>query len=141
MISFPSFDHVGIMSFTDDGMYAVCAPVVASMTKIPLPSMRSTAISFATGLHLGCVQPGAGQLRSSFCWPPLAYITHTLGMPKLSLLWNAIIEPSGDQDGDCELFAEVVIRATPVPSEFIVKISAPAPGTTPVKAIFVPSGE
>jgi hypothetical protein len=141
MMLTPSFDHVGIKSLFAPGMYAVCAPVVASMTKIPLPLIRSTAISLATGLHFGCVQPGGAQLAND-TWPlPLAFITHTPGKPLLSLLWNAILDPSGDHDGEPEFFAEKVKRAIPVPSAFIVKILAPAPGTSAVNAIRVPSGE
>src|SRR5512146_1292056 len=108
MIFFPSFDHTGITSQFDEGMYPVCAAVVASTTKIPLPSTCSIAISFATGLHAGRVQPGAGQLTNIFGLLPLASITHIAGTPLASLLWYTILAPSGDQSGSCEFFPELV---------------------------------
>ena len=53
MIVSPSFDQAGIRSLWEAGMSPVGAPVVASVMKIPPPSIRSTAISLATGLHCG----------------------------------------------------------------------------------------
>src|SRR5690349_5039508 len=54
---------------------------------------------------------------------------------------KAIFDPSGDHDAPKSPPAAVVNCVSPVPSAFMTKISYVSSATSPLKAIFVPSGD